>query len=71
MMTETTRPTRLFTLRIWQERIDTEHSEWRGKVQALPEGDAYYFRDWPGLIRRLEALLAVERDLSEDTEATR
>lgn len=71
MMTETTRPTRLFTLRIWQERISTEQSEWRGKVQALPEGEAYYFRDWPGLIRRLEALLAVERDLSEDTEATR
>ena len=71
MMTETTRPTRLFTLRIWQERISTEQSEGRGKAQALPEGEAYYFRDWPGLIRRLEALLAVERDLSEDTEATR
>ena len=71
MMTETTRPTHLFTLRLWQEPISTEASEWRGKVQALPDGDAYYFRDWPGLIRRLEALLAVERDLSEDTEATR
>lgn len=58
MMTETTRPTRLFTLRLWQERISAEQSEWRGKVQALPEGEAYYFRDWPGLIRQLEAMLA-------------
>jgi hypothetical protein len=29
--------------------------EWRGKVQALPEGDAYYFRDWPGLIGHFDA----------------
>ena len=71
MITETTRPTRLFTLRLWQERISTEQSEWRGKVQALPDGEAFYFRDWPGLIRRLEALLAVGSELSEDTEVTR
>lgn len=59
MMTETIRSTRLLTLRLWQERISLEQVEWRGKVQALPEGEAYYFRDWPGLIRRLEAILAV------------
>lgn len=58
MMTETTRSTRLFTLRLWQEHISAEQSEWRGKVQALPEGDAYCFRDWPGLVRQLEAMLA-------------
>lgn len=58
MMTETIRSTRLFTLRLWQERISLEQVEWRGRVQALPEGEAYYFRDWPGLIRRLEAILA-------------
>ncbi len=61
----TTRPTQLFTLRLWQERVNTELAEWRGKVQALPEGEAYYFRDWPGLIGRLEALLA-----ARDAETT-
>lgn len=72
-MTPTTRRSRLFTVRLWQSAADDEPTalEWRGKVQALPEGDAYYFRDWSGLIRRLEALLAIEGDLSEDTEVTK
>ena len=53
-------PTRLFTVRLWQAATadEPESFEWRGKVQALPEGEAYYFRGWPGLIGRLEALLA-------------
>lgn len=56
----TTQSTRLFTLRLWQaeQTDDPSALEWRGKVQALPEGEAYYFRGWPGLIERLEALLA-------------
>jgi hypothetical protein len=56
----TTRATRLFTLRLWQaaRADDPAVLEWRGKVQALPGGDAYYFHAWPGLIERLEALLA-------------
>lgn len=72
-MTPANRRTRLFTLRLWQSAADDEPTtlEWRGKVQALPEGDAYYFRDWAGLIGRLEALLAIEVDLSEDTEVTK
>jgi hypothetical protein len=57
-MAAATRETRLFTLRMWQEEIDNSQVEWRGKVQALPEGVAYYFRDWPGLIGHLEAMLA-------------
>ena len=57
MMRETTRPTRLFTLRLWQEPVSADQTEWRGRVQALPEGDVCYFRDWAALIRHLEALL--------------
>jgi len=55
-----TQPTRLFTLRLWQaaQTDDSDVLEWRGKVQALPDGEAYYFRGWAGLIDRLEALLA-------------
>jgi len=59
-MTAATRVTRLFTLRMWQEEAGEGQTEWRGKVQALPEGEAYYFRDWSGLIGRLEVMLAVE-----------
>jgi hypothetical protein len=56
-MTATSRTTRLFTLRLWQEEAGAGQVEWRGKVQALPAGEAYYFRDWPGLVGRLEAML--------------
>ena len=56
----TTRPTRLFTLRLWQEALAEGQTEWRGKLQSLPDGEACYFRGWPGLIERLEALLKPE-----------
>ena len=58
MMTAATRKTHLFTLRMWREKMDNAQVEWRGKVQALPDGEAYYFSDWPGLIRQLEAMLS-------------
>jgi hypothetical protein len=59
-MTAAPPPTRLFTLRLWQAAPDheSESLEWRGKVQALPEGEACYFRSWAGLIEHLEAMLA-------------
>lgn len=58
------RKTRLFTLRIWLEGLGKDQAEWRGKVQALPDGEAYYFRNWPGLIGRLEAMLASGTSIS-------
>jgi len=65
-MTAATRTTRLFTVRLWREDAGDGHAEWRGKVQALPEGEAYYFRDWSALIRRLEVMLAARHDPSAD-----
>lgn len=56
-MTATSRTTRLFTLRLWQEETGDGQAEWRGRVQALPEGEAYYFRAWSGLVERLEVML--------------
>lgn len=54
-----TPPKRLFTLRLWRAVPDDAAPllEWRGKLQSLPDGEAYYFRGWPSLIGRLEALL--------------
>jgi hypothetical protein len=60
-MAAASRETRLFTLRIWQEETGDGQLEWRGKVQALPEGEAYYFRDWPGLVSQLRAMLDAGR----------
>ena len=67
-MAATPRATRLFTLRMWQEEADDAQAEWRGKVQALPDGEAYYFRDWPGLILLLQAMLDAGRAEQPDPE---
>ncbi len=69
-MTPATRRSRLFMIRLWQSGTDDEPTEleWRGKVQALPEGDAYYFRDWPGLIGHLEAMLETSRQEATHSE---
>ena len=56
-MTTTARTSRLFTLRLWQEEAGDGQVEWRGRVQALPEGETHYFRAWSGLVERLEVML--------------
>jgi len=70
-MTPATQPPRLFTLRLWQAASpdDPAMLEWRGKVQSLPDGEAYYFRDWPGMIRYLEMMLGVEPAASTASES--
>jgi hypothetical protein len=62
--------TRLFTLRLWQAaQADNPNAlEWRGKVQSLPDGEAFYFRDWAGLVRHVESMLASESGLISDLE---
>lgn len=65
-MTAATRATRLFTVRVWQAKTGDGHAEWRGKVQALPDGEAAYFRDWPGLIVHLEAMMGGEHASTPD-----
>ena len=44
----------LFTVRVWQEDLGEGRREWRGKVQLVGNGEAYYFRDWATLIAFLE-----------------
>lgn len=47
-----------FQLDVWREEIGPEQAEWRGKVRHLPDGEAYYFRDWATLVEKLEVMLA-------------
>lgn len=47
----------------------TKPPDWRGKVQSLPDGEAYYFRDWPGLIRHLENMLAAATGAASEDES--
>jgi hypothetical protein len=46
----------LFTVRLWREEQGEGQTEWRGKVQHITTGEAYYFRAWPDLIARLLAM---------------
>jgi hypothetical protein len=59
---------RLFTLRLWPSAQTDEPSapEWRGKIQSLPDGEAYYFRDWLDLIRSLEVMLSAKAEVSTE-----
>ena len=58
----------LFMLRVWTEEAGAAATEWRGKVQSLPDGEAYYFRDWEGLRSHLQAMLAVEDSKSPNSQ---
>ena len=62
--------TRLFTISLWQvqQTDDPCQMTWRGKLQSLPDGEAYYFRDWEVLIKHLEKMLAARGDLSDPQE---
>ncbi len=48
----------LFSVRVWEEEIGPNQSEWRGRVQFLNTGETRYFREWEGLVPLLIALLA-------------
>jgi hypothetical protein len=64
MITVENQKARLFTIRLWQAAPEDDPAalEWRGKVQSLPDGEAYYFRDWPGLVRHIETMLSSEKE---------
>lgn len=60
----------LFTVRIWRAG-EGQSPAWYGKVQALPGGEAYYFRAWPQLVQLLVGMLGTDAsaacdDLSPD-----
>jgi hypothetical protein len=48
----------LFTIRVWEEEIGTEQTEWRGKVQLFTTGEVRYFRKWAALAPLLLTMLS-------------
>lgn len=48
----------LFTVRVWEEAIRTDQTEWRGKVQVFPSGEVRYFREWATLVPLLVTMLS-------------
>ena len=47
----------LFTVRVWREELAEDQLEWRGKVQHVSSGEAFYFRQWPELVAHMVAWL--------------
>ena len=67
--------TRLFTLRLWPAaetgdgdppQWHGDRSQWRGKIQSLPDGEAYNFGDWLDLIRALEVMLSTRPEETQE-----
>lgn len=48
----------LFTVRVWQEEIGADKTEWRGKVQLVTSGEVCYFREWEALAPLLATMLS-------------
>jgi hypothetical protein len=40
----------LFTMRMWQEEVGHDQTEWRGKVHLITNGNVRSFRAWEGLV---------------------
>jgi len=59
---------RLFMIRVWREQAGSPSTVWRGKVQSLPDGEAYYFHTWARLIAHLQAMMESERSGNLDSE---
>ena len=54
---EQVRRSELFTVRLWREDLGDNQIEWRGKVQHVQRGEAFYFRGWSMLIAALLKML--------------
>jgi len=48
----------LFTVRVWEEEIGTDQTEWRGRVQLFTSREVRYFREWAALAPLLLTMLS-------------
>ncbi len=47
----------LFTVQLWWEELEDNQFEWRGKVQHVQKGEAFYFPEWSMLVAALLKML--------------
>ena len=55
----------LFTVRVWQEEMSADQTEWRGRVQLMSSGEVRYFREWAALAPLLLAMVSEWESQSE------
>ena len=58
-----------FTVRLWHEDLGRGTLEWRGQVQHVLSGEAYWFRQLPELENYLKAMVRTY-ERARETEAT-
>lgn len=51
----------LFTIRVWQEKVD-DQIQWRGKLRHVPSGEIRHFRGWAALIPLMLDMLRRHND---------
>lgn len=57
-----TKPSQLFTVRVWRENLGNGQTEWRGRAQHVLSVNTCSFRDWSKLI---DFLTATQSDKGE------
>ena len=50
----------LFTLRLWQESLGQQRTEWRGQIKNLDSGEVRFFRNATTLYQALLLMLPEE-----------
>ena len=50
----------LFTLRVWQESLGEQRTEWRGRIKNLDSGEVRFFRNATTLYRVMLQMLPEE-----------
>ena len=54
---ETLAKARLYTLRVWVVRKDSETAEWRARLQDTQSGEVIYFRNWQEFVEHMQNTL--------------
>ena len=54
---ETLAKARLYTLRVWVVRTDSETAEWRARLQDTQSGEVLYFRNWQEFVAHMQNAL--------------
>ena len=63
-----THPICLFTLRLWEESLGDNRSEWRAEIRHLQTGDVRFFRRWDELEVIVDEMMLRASDALSDTE---
>jgi hypothetical protein len=54
---ETLAKARLYTLRVWAVRNNSEAAEWRARLQDTQSGEVIYFRNWQEFVEHMQNAL--------------